>query len=42
MAYQQILQMTSNHLEILQYASLHLAKFFVNCDLRISKANLQK
>ncbi|VBB30429.1 unnamed protein product [Acanthocheilonema viteae] len=38
----QLLQMTSNHLEILEYASLHLTKFFLNRTSMISKANLQK
>lgn len=34
--------MTSNHLEILEYASIHLTKFFVNRNSMISKSNLQK
>ncbi|VIO97509.1 Conserved hypothetical protein, putative [Brugia malayi] len=35
-------QMTSNHLEILQYASTHVNKFFVNRNLMVPKVNLQK
>ncbi|VDO39470.1 unnamed protein product [Onchocerca flexuosa] len=34
--------MTANHLEILEYASSHLTKFFANHNLLASKANLQK
>ncbi|VDN06512.1 unnamed protein product [Thelazia callipaeda] len=35
-------QMTGNHFELLEYASLHLSKFFRNGNLTISKSILQR